>query len=86
MKRLKNSHYDVLSRLAAQGEEGRVRRLPGGFWTDDRATFEYQEGEWHTTKPIIDAMLTAQLLESDGQQFKMTPQGEEALRTGVYPC
>ena len=86
MKKLRDSHYQVLSRLAAQGDEGRMRRLSGGFWTDDRSAFEYQEGEWHTVKPVIDQMLESGLLAADGKQFKMTPQGEEALRSGVYPC
>ena len=87
MKKLKRSHYEVLARLAAQGDEGRLNQLRGGFWTDDPAAVKYvQEGEWYTTKPIVDAMMAAKLLAQDGQQFKMTQQGEQALRTGIYPC
>lgn len=87
MKKLRGSHYEVLSRIAAQGDEGRIRRLPGGFWTDDCNALECQAGDWHTTKPIIDQMLDTGLLAPDGkQQCKMTGQGEEALRTGFCPC
>lgn len=86
MKKLRSSHYDALSRLAAQ-PEGRLRRLPGGFWTTDPLLSEYQQGEWSTTKPIVMAMHTAKLIEPVSErEFRLTPVGEEALKTGSYPC
>jgi hypothetical protein len=61
--------------------------LQGGFWTDDPIAFEYEQGEWSTTHQVIKAMQEAHLLEPSGtKQFKMTQQGEEALKTRVYPC
>jgi hypothetical protein len=84
-KKLKPTHYDVLSRLAAR-HDGRLRRLPGAFWTDDPEAVEYQQGDWNTVWVVVKALLALSLVQPDREDFVLTELGVTALRTGVYPC
>lgn len=84
-KKLKPTHYDVLSRLAAN-PDSKQRRLPGGFWSDDQAVFEYQQGAWSTTVGVVKAMQASLLISAGARnEFVLTELGAAALQTGVYP-